>query len=86
MCIHGKVCISILHEAKEDKFNEQEQMSEKWRPIIGIEAVLVSVLSLLGDPNFESPANIDASVQLKNDPKAYKKRIKDLVRRSQDAL
>lgn len=82
----GVVCISILHEAKEDKFNELEQMSEKWRPIIGIEAVLVSVLSLLNDPNFESPANIDASVMLKNDPKAYKKKIKDLVRRSQDAL
>jgi len=82
----GVVCISILHEAKEDKFNELEQMSEKWRPIIGIEAVLISVMSLLGYPNFESPANIDASVQLKNDPKAYKKKIKDLVRRSQDAL
>jgi len=54
----GRVCISILHEAKEDKFNELEQMSEKWRPILGIEAVLISVLSLLSDPNFESPANI----------------------------
>jgi ubiquitin-conjugating enzyme E2 G1 len=43
-------------------------------------------MSLLGDPNFESPANIDASVMLKNDAKAYKKKIKDLVRRSQDAL
>lgn len=82
----GVVCISILHEAKEDKFNELEAMSEKWRPIIGIEAVLVSVLSLLSDPNFESPANIDASVQLRNDPKGYKKKIKDLVRKSQDAL
>ena len=30
----GKVCISILHEAKEDQFNEQEKMSEKWRPIL----------------------------------------------------
>jgi ubiquitin-protein ligase len=33
---NGVVCISILHEAKEDKFNELEQMSEKWRPIIGV--------------------------------------------------
>lgn len=32
----GKVCISILHEAKEDQFNQQEQMSEKWRPILGV--------------------------------------------------
>jgi ubiquitin-conjugating enzyme E2 G1 len=58
----GRVCISILHEAKADEFNQQEKMSEKWRPILGVEAVLVSVLSMLSDPNFESPANIDASV------------------------
>jgi len=25
----GRVCISILHEAKHDEFNEQEKMSEK---------------------------------------------------------
>jgi hypothetical protein len=33
----GKVCISILHEAKADEFNTQEKMSEKWRPILGVE-------------------------------------------------
>uniref|UniRef100_A0A6V3J428 UBC core domain-containing protein n=1 Tax=Lotharella globosa TaxID=91324 RepID=A0A6V3J428_9EUKA len=82
----GKVCISILHEAKEDQFNQQEKMSEKWRPILGVEAVLLSVVSLLSDPNFESPANIDASVMLKKDPKEYRKKIRQLVRRSQDAL
>jgi hypothetical protein len=36
----GKVCISILHEAKEDAFNAQEQMSEKWRPILGVRALI----------------------------------------------
>jgi len=39
-------------------------MSEKWRPILGVEAILLSVVSLLSDPNLESPANIDASVIL----------------------
>ena len=129
----GKVCISILHEAKADEFNTQEKMSEKWRPILGPEAVLVSVLSMLSDPNFESPANIDASVrggdggdaegrvgdryapsrlqssvavltlfvlstcvrwrlfvllqvEAKNDPKAYKARVRKLVRDSLDSL
>ena len=56
------------------------------RPILGVEAVLVSVLSMLSDANFESPANIDASVELKNDPKAYKARVRKLVRDSMDAL
>jgi len=82
----GRVCISILHEAKHDETNLQEKMSEKWRPILGVEAVLVSVLSMLSDPNFESPANIDASVELRNNPKAYKARIRKLVRDSLDAL
>jgi len=82
----GKVCISILHEAKEDQFNEQEKMSEKWRPILGVEAVLVSVLSLLSNPNFESPANVDASVECKNDPVAYKRRLRKLVQKSQEMM
>jgi len=82
----GKVCISILHEAKEDQFNEQEKMSEKWRPILGVEAILISVMSLLSNPNFDSPANIDASIECKNDPAAYKRRIRNLVRKSQEML
>ena len=59
----GKVCISILHEAKEDIYNEAELMSEKWRPILSVEAVLVSVQSMLSEPNFSSPANVAASVE-----------------------
>ena len=86
VCRDGRVCISILHEAKHDETNVQEKMSEKWRPILGVEAVLVSVLSMLSDPNFESPANIDASVELKNDPKKFKQRVRKIVRETQDAL
>jgi len=82
----GKVCISILHEAKEDKFNTQEKMEEKWRPILGIESILVSVQSMLSEPNLESPANVDAAVELKKDIKAYRRKIKELVRKSQDML
>jgi ubiquitin-conjugating enzyme E2 G1 len=82
----GKVCISILHEAKEDHFNQQEHITEKWRPVLGVETVLVSVVSMLSDPNTESPANIEASVQLRNDPEAYRKRIKKLVRDSLEMM
>lgn len=54
----GRVCISILHEAEEDEFNPEERMDEKWRPIISVEAVILSVISMLSDPNFSSPANM----------------------------
>jgi len=82
----GKVCISILHEAKHDEYNEQEKMSEKWRPILGVEAVLVSVMSMLSEPNLESPANVDAAVEMKKDPKSYRAKIRKIVRDSLDAL
>ena len=58
----GKVCISILHPPGVDQHNEFESADERWRPIIGIEQVLVSVMAMLGDPNINSPANIDAAV------------------------
>ena len=60
----GKVCISILHPPGTDIHNEQESADERWRPIISVEAVLVSVHSMLGDPNLDSPANIDSAVSV----------------------
>ncbi len=80
------MCISILHEAVEDRFNSAEPMSEKWRPVLGVEQVLISVRSMLSEPNCDSPANVDASVQYKTDPAAYKKAVREVVRRSVDQL
>lgn len=59
----GRVCISILHPPGEDRYNEQESADERWRPILGVESIIVSVISMLSDPNDESPANIDAAVR-----------------------
>eukprot|EP00388_Colpodella_angusta_P031988 GDKK01025109.1.p1 GENE.GDKK01025109.1~~GDKK01025109.1.p1 ORF type:complete len:168 (-),score=19.32 GDKK01025109.1:397-900(-) len=80
----GKVCISILHPPGEDRFNERESATERWRPILGVESIIVSVISMLSDPNDESPANIDAAVMWRNDKPAFKKRVRDVVRRSQE--
>ena len=60
----GRVCISILHPPGEDRYNEQESADERWRPILGVESIIVSVISMLSDPNDESPANIDAAVRV----------------------
>lgn len=59
----GRVCISILHPPGTDEMNELETQEERWRPIIGVEAILMSVVSMLADPNINSPANIDAAVR-----------------------
>jgi len=78
----GRVCISILHPPGVDHFNEQESADERWRPILSVESILVSVLSMLVDPNLNSPANIDAAVHMKNDPDGYKKKVRQLTRKS----
>lgn len=80
----GKVCISILHPPGEDEFNSQESADERWRPILGVEQILISVISMLSDPNDESPANLDAAVMWRNDRKAFKKKVRQVVRKSQE--
>ena len=59
----GDVCISILHDPGEDKFG-YERPEERWLPIHTVETIMVSVISMLADPNDESPANLDASVSI----------------------
>lgn len=55
------MCISILHEPGDDKFG-YEKASERWLPVHTVETILISVISMLADPNDESPANVDAAV------------------------
>ena len=75
----GRVCISILHPPGTDKFNEQEKAEERWRPSLGAEEILLSVISMLNDPNCDSPANIDAAVMLRNNPEKYINTVKSLI-------
>jgi len=82
--IDGGVCISILHMP--DPMNPEERPEECWRPIQTVESILVSVISMLSDPNFSSPANVDASVELRKNAESYKKRIKEMVKRSLSEL
>lgn len=78
----GKVCISILHKPGTDRFNEMETAEERWRPILSVEAVLVSVLSLLSDPNDSSPANIDAAKMWREDRKAFNRKARRTAQRT----
>mmetsp|Transcript_1514 Transcript_1514/g.4387 ORF Transcript_1514/g.4387 Transcript_1514/m.4387 type:complete len:168 (-) Transcript_1514:396-899(-) len=82
----GKVCISILHPPGEDAMNAQESADMRWRPILGVEQILISVISMLSDPNDESPANLDAAVMWRNDRPAFKKKVRACVRKSQEDM
>jgi ubiquitin-protein ligase len=73
----GKVCISILHEG-EDIYG-YESVAERWSPAQNVSSIMLSIISMLSAPNFESPANIEASVLWKNNPEEYKRKIYSLI-------
>ncbi|KAG8911725.1 ubiquitin-conjugating enzyme E2 G1 [Tulasnella sp. 419] len=79
----GVVCISILHEPGEDQYG-YEDAAERWLPVHTVETILVSVISLLSadKPNLDSPANVDAMKQARDEFPAYRKKVLRLVRRS----
>ncbi|ABN67569.1 ubiquitin-conjugating enzyme [Scheffersomyces stipitis CBS 6054] len=76
----GRLCISILHQGGDPTSDEPD--SETWTPAQTVESVLISIVSLLEDPNVSSPANIDASVEFRKNPEAYKKKVLHEVERS----
>ena len=73
----GKVCISILHEG-EDVYG-YEHISERWNPSHSVNSILMSLISILSEPNFESPANVDASKLWREDFNSYKNIIYKLI-------
>ena len=77
----GEVCISILHPPGEDPHG-YEMAGERWSPVHTVESILLSVISMLSSPNDESPANIDAAKEWRDDHEAYKRRVRRIVRQT----
>lgn len=82
---NGDVCISILHEPGDDNYG-YEKAAERWLPIHTVETILISVISMLADPNDESPANVDAAKEWREFPEIFKKKVVKCVRQSQEEL
>ncbi|XP_070275254.1 ubiquitin-conjugating enzyme E2 R2-like [Myotis yumanensis] len=61
---NGHVCISILHPPVDDP-QSGELPSERWNPTQNVRTILLSVISLLNEPNTFSPANVHASVMFR---------------------
>ncbi|KAJ3313590.1 hypothetical protein HDV04_001807 [Boothiomyces sp. JEL0838] len=58
--INGAICLDIL--------------KDKWSAIYNVQTILLSVQSLLGEPNNESPLNTEAA-QMWNDPVEFRKSV-----------
>jgi len=74
------VCISILHPPGDDP-NQYESASERWSPIQSVEKILISVMSMLAEPNDESGANVDASKVWREDRGGYEREVRRCTRR-----
>ncbi|RMJ21727.1 ubiquitin-conjugating enzyme, partial [Aspergillus sp. HF37] len=55
--------------------------SERWSPIQSVEKILISVMSMLAEPNDESPANVEAAKIWRERRAEYEKRVRDEVRK-----
>ncbi|OLL21780.1 Ubiquitin-conjugating enzyme E2 [Neolecta irregularis DAH-3] len=75
----GTVCISILHSPGDDP-NMYESSSERWSPVQSVEKILLSVMSMLAEPNDESGANIDACKMWRDDRTGYNRKVRNLAR------
>ncbi|KAK4996664.1 Ubiquitin-conjugating enzyme E2 11 [Elasticomyces elasticus] len=57
----GRICLDIL--------------KDKWSPVQNVHSVMISVQSLLGEPNNASPLNGQAAELWDKDPEEYKKHV-----------
>jgi len=79
---NGDVCISILHPPTDDP-QSGEHPSERWNPTQNVRTILLSIISLLNEPNTFSPANVDASVMYRRfrDSKGKDKEYETIIRK-----
>ena len=64
----GDICLDILNAS--------------WSPKLNITSVLISIISLLSDPNFDDPLNSDLAGLYRKDKKAYRNIIRTACRKS----
>uniref|UniRef100_A0A7N9DHQ0 UBC core domain-containing protein n=1 Tax=Macaca fascicularis TaxID=9541 RepID=A0A7N9DHQ0_MACFA len=64
-----------------------ELPSERWNPTQNVRTILLSVISLLNEPNTFSPANVDASVMFRKwrDSKGKDKEYAEIIRKQVSA-
>jgi ubiquitin-conjugating enzyme E2 G2 len=80
----GQVCISILHPPGDDP-NLYESSNERWSPVQSVEKILLSVMSMLAEPNDESSANLEAAKCYRTQRDVYDKIVRQIVQKSLNA-
>lgn len=86
---NGVVCISILHPPGTDQMNALESAAMRWTPVQTLEKVLLSVISMIADPDpaeAGAPANVDALVEWRKNRPKYIQRCRAIVEKANKAL
>lgn len=78
---NGEVCISILHSPGDDP-NMYELAEERWSPVQSVEKILLSVMSMLSEPNVESGANVDACILWRDNRPEFERQVKKSILQS----
>ena len=63
----GNICLSILNESKD------------WKPSVTLKQILQGVQDLLDAPNVSDPAQGQAAKELRTNPAAYKRKVRQLA-------
>lgn len=79
---NGKICISILHTG--DDITGYEQTMDRWMPVRTPESVIMSVILLLDNPNWDSPANVEVVKCYFNNELEYKRIVRRLAQTSSE--
>lgn len=53
---------------------------------VQVESIVISIIAMLSSPNDESPANVDAAKQWREDREGFRKRVARCVRKSQEQM
>lgn len=86
---NGQFCISILHPPGVDDLNTEESALMRWTPVRTISSVLLSIMSLLYDPDPQdsgAPANVDALSQFRRDREGFNRKCAEFAKKSLEAL
>lgn len=59
-----------------------ELIEERWLPTRSISSIMMSIMSMLNDPNINSPANLTASIQYRDEREKYIEKCKAIAQQS----